>query len=119
MAAAPLLLAACSSGGGGSRILLAVFLLAASLLASAANAAVSYDHRSLVINGRRRILISGSIHYPRSTPEVPYSYNLASVSMARLFASLAQMQVASPACRCAHPLQIRSWSALAALTSTD
>lgn len=36
----------------------------------AANAAVSYDHRSLVINGRRRILISGSIHYPRSTPEV-------------------------------------------------
>ncbi|XP_066318182.1 beta-galactosidase 4-like [Miscanthus floridulus] len=70
MAAAPLLLAACSSGVGGSRILLAVFLLAASLLASAANAAVSYDHRSLVINGRRRILISGSIHYPRSTPEM-------------------------------------------------
>jgi hypothetical protein len=99
MAAAPRLLAACSSGGsvagGGSRVLLAVFFVAASLLASAANAAVSYDHRSLVINGRRRILISGSIHYPRSTPEVPYSYNLASVSMAgRLFASLAQMQVA-------------------------
>jgi len=54
---------------GGGRVLLAAFL-AASLLASAANAAVSYDHRSLVINGRRRILISGSIHYPRSTPEV-------------------------------------------------
>ncbi|XP_062223712.1 beta-galactosidase 4 [Phragmites australis] len=53
---------------GGGRILLAAFL-AASLLASA-NAAVSYDHRSLVINGRRRILISGSIHYPRSTPEM-------------------------------------------------
>ncbi|EES06516.1 beta-galactosidase 4 isoform X2 [Sorghum bicolor] len=75
MAAARRLLAACSSGGGagagaGSRILLAVFFLAASLLASAANAAVSYDHRSLVINGRRRILISGSIHYPRSTPEM-------------------------------------------------
>ena len=119
MAAAPRLLAACNCAGAGSRILLAVFLLAASLLASAANAAVSYDHRSLAINGRRRILISGSIHYPRSTPEVPYSYNLASVSMARLFASLAQMQVASPACRCAHPLQIRSWSAPAALTSTD
>jgi hypothetical protein len=59
-----------ASGGCGGRILLAAFL-AASLLASAANAAVSYDHRSLVINGRRRILISGSIHYPRSTPEVP------------------------------------------------
>ncbi|KAG2657105.1 beta-galactosidase 4-like [Panicum virgatum] len=54
---------------GGGRVLLAAFL-AASLLASAANAAVSYDHRSLVINGRRRILISGSIHYPRSTPEM-------------------------------------------------
>jgi hypothetical protein len=66
MAAAPPPLVA----GGGGRILLAAFL-AASLLASAANAAVSYDHRALVINGRRRILISGSIHYPRSTPEVP------------------------------------------------
>ncbi|GLJ33374.1 hypothetical protein SUGI_0671390 [Cryptomeria japonica] len=31
---------------------------------------VSYDHRTLVINGQRRILISGSIHYPRSTPEM-------------------------------------------------
>ncbi|VAI57128.1 unnamed protein product [Triticum turgidum subsp. durum] len=53
--------------GGG--LLLAAFL-AFSLAASSANAAVSYDHRSLVINGRRRILISGSIHYPRSTPEM-------------------------------------------------
>jgi hypothetical protein len=53
------------------RVLLAAFLAAASLLfASPANAAVSYDRRSLVINGRHRILISGSIHYPRSTPEV-------------------------------------------------
>ena len=31
---------------------------------------VSYDHRALVIDGKRRVLISGSIHYPRSTPEV-------------------------------------------------
>uniref|UniRef100_A0ACD5ZFR6 Uncharacterized protein n=1 Tax=Avena sativa TaxID=4498 RepID=A0ACD5ZFR6_AVESA len=54
---------------GGGRLLLAA-LVALSLAASAANAAVSYDHRSLVINGRRRILISGSIHYPRSTPEM-------------------------------------------------
>ncbi|KAF8674867.1 hypothetical protein HU200_048000 [Digitaria exilis] len=29
------------------------------------------DHRSLVINGRHPILISGSVHYPRSTPEKP------------------------------------------------
>lgn len=31
---------------------------------------VTYDRRAMVINGQRRILISGSIHYPRSTPEV-------------------------------------------------
>ncbi|RCV04842.1 hypothetical protein SETIT_1G033600v2 [Setaria italica] len=66
MAGAPPLLV---SASGGGRTLLAAFL-AASLLAAAANASVLYDHRSLVINGRRRILISGSIHYPRSTPEM-------------------------------------------------
>jgi hypothetical protein len=31
---------------------------------------VTYDRKALVINGQRRILFSGSIHYPRSTPEV-------------------------------------------------
>ncbi|XP_027346416.1 beta-galactosidase 8-like isoform X2 [Abrus precatorius] len=31
---------------------------------------VTYDHRALIINGKRRVLISGSIHYPRSTPEM-------------------------------------------------
>lgn len=31
---------------------------------------VTYDKKAMVINGQRRILISGSIHYPRSTPEV-------------------------------------------------
>ncbi|RZB84034.1 hypothetical protein D0Y65_032463 [Glycine soja] len=31
---------------------------------------VEYDHRALVIDGKRRVLISGSIHYPRSTPEM-------------------------------------------------
>ncbi|KAA8537576.1 hypothetical protein F0562_027184 [Nyssa sinensis] len=31
---------------------------------------VSYDKKAIVINGQRRILISGSIHYPRSTPEM-------------------------------------------------
>ncbi|KAJ3691992.1 hypothetical protein LUZ60_012342 [Juncus effusus] len=34
------------------------------------DATVTYDQKSLVINGQRRILISGSIHYPRSTPEM-------------------------------------------------
>ncbi|XP_073150771.1 beta-galactosidase 3 [Henckelia pumila] len=31
---------------------------------------VTYDRKALVINGQRRILFSGSIHYPRSTPEM-------------------------------------------------
>ncbi|XP_057546722.1 beta-galactosidase 9 isoform X1 [Amaranthus tricolor] len=31
---------------------------------------VTYDHRSLIINGRRRMLISAGIHYPRATPEM-------------------------------------------------
>ena len=31
---------------------------------------VTYDGRSLIIDGKRQMLFSGSIHYPRSTPEV-------------------------------------------------
>ncbi|KAJ0960439.1 hypothetical protein J5N97_001721 [Dioscorea zingiberensis] len=31
---------------------------------------VTYDRRSLIINGTRRLLFSGSIHYPRSTPQM-------------------------------------------------
>lgn len=31
---------------------------------------VSHDARALLINGERRIILSGSIHYPRSTPEM-------------------------------------------------
>ncbi|XP_071737208.1 beta-galactosidase 5-like [Rutidosis leptorrhynchoides] len=31
---------------------------------------VTYDKKSLIINGQRKILFSGSIHYPRSTPEM-------------------------------------------------
>ncbi|GLT47141.1 hypothetical protein SLA2020_208550 [Shorea laevis] len=31
---------------------------------------VTYDGRSLIIEGQHRILFSGSIHYPRSTPEM-------------------------------------------------
>ncbi|KAB2030883.1 hypothetical protein ES319_D05G264200v1 [Gossypium barbadense] len=31
---------------------------------------VSYDGRSLIINGQRKLLFSASIHYPRSTPEM-------------------------------------------------
>ncbi|PIN19160.1 Beta-galactosidase [Handroanthus impetiginosus] len=31
---------------------------------------VTYDGRSLIINGSRELLFSGSIHYPRSTPDM-------------------------------------------------
>ncbi|KAJ7953068.1 Beta-galactosidase [Quillaja saponaria] len=31
---------------------------------------VTYDRKAIIINGQRRILFSGSIHYPRSTPEM-------------------------------------------------
>ncbi|KAJ8751435.1 hypothetical protein K2173_016643 [Erythroxylum novogranatense] len=48
-------------------LLLALFLLLAS---SSFAANVTYDHRALVIDGKRRVLVSGSIHYPRSTPEM-------------------------------------------------
>ncbi|CAN6440626.1 unnamed protein product [Victoria cruziana] len=34
------------------------------------HSAVTYDRKAIIINGQRRILISGSVHYPRSTPEM-------------------------------------------------
>ncbi|KAE8715112.1 Beta-galactosidase [Hibiscus syriacus] len=37
---------------------------------SSVSSSVSYDSRAITINGQRRILISGSIHYPRSSPEM-------------------------------------------------
>ncbi|KAL6634789.1 hypothetical protein ACP70R_027460 [Stipagrostis hirtigluma subsp. patula] len=45
-------------------------LLLASFLATARCATVSYDDRALLVDGERRIILSGSIHYPRSTPEM-------------------------------------------------
>lgn len=51
-----------------------VVLLVVGVLATASYCTtVSYDHRALVIDGKRRVLVSGSIHYPRSTPEVHFS----------------------------------------------
>lgn len=40
------------------------------LVVMAVSARVSYDGRSLMIDGERKMLFSGSIHYPRSTPHV-------------------------------------------------
>ncbi|KAF7128961.1 hypothetical protein RHSIM_Rhsim10G0128000 [Rhododendron simsii] len=35
---------------------------------------VTYDGRSLIIDGKHTLLFSGSIHYPRSTPEIENEY---------------------------------------------
>ncbi|KAK6124416.1 hypothetical protein DH2020_041836 [Rehmannia glutinosa] len=37
---------------------------------TAVSTSVAYDSKALVIDGKRRILQSGSVHYPRTTPEV-------------------------------------------------
>lgn len=51
---------------------MAIFsLLVSSAVADGARSIqVTYDARSLIIDGNRELLFSGSIHYPRSTPEV-------------------------------------------------
>ncbi|OVA11464.1 Glycoside hydrolase [Macleaya cordata] len=45
---------------------LALFCFGLSSVATATN--VTYDAGSLIIDGQKRIIISGAIHYPRSTP---------------------------------------------------
>ena len=52
-----------------------LFLLIIFSYVLAVKATVSYDNKAILIDGKRRILISGSIHYPRSTPEVPIYAN--------------------------------------------
>ncbi|XP_057986810.1 beta-galactosidase 5 isoform X4 [Hevea brasiliensis] len=49
--------------------LLTIFLMALFMGSELIQCGVTYDKKSIIINGQRRILISGSIHYPRSTPE--------------------------------------------------
>nr|GMC96949.1 beta-galactosidase 3 [Ipomoea batatas] len=50
----------------GALLLCMVFLLSCGLI----HCSVTYDRKAIVINGQRRLLFSGSIHYPRSTPEM-------------------------------------------------
>ncbi|KAF7142336.1 hypothetical protein RHSIM_Rhsim05G0021700 [Rhododendron simsii] len=52
------------------RLLLLSAALVLWVCSSSVTASVTYDGKSILINGQRRILISGSIHYPRSTPEM-------------------------------------------------
>ncbi|CAL1414148.1 unnamed protein product [Linum trigynum] len=49
---------------------LLLLLLCSTIWVSSVTAAVTYDSKAIVVNGKRRILLSGSIHYPRSTPEM-------------------------------------------------
>ncbi|KAF6152219.1 hypothetical protein GIB67_005873 [Kingdonia uniflora] len=51
------------------KVLLLLLVLVFSWVFSV-KSSVSYDERAITINGERRILISGSIHYPRSVPEM-------------------------------------------------
>lgn len=72
----------------GVRSAVVVVLLVLGVLDSFSLAAnVTYDHRALVIDGKRRVLVSGSIHYPRSTPEVRFlcSWHLDVVLALRIF----------------------------------
>ncbi|XP_051135831.1 beta-galactosidase-like isoform X2 [Andrographis paniculata] len=51
-------------------LLLVVALLFFSCWISCGEGSVTYDSKAILVNGQRKILISGSIHYPRSTPEM-------------------------------------------------
>ncbi|KAL5705204.1 Beta-galactosidase 7 [Ranunculus cassubicifolius] len=51
-----------------SLVFVSLLLCFSACLSSAYN--VSYDGRAITIDGKRRILLSGSIHYPRSPPQM-------------------------------------------------
>ncbi|CAL0322371.1 unnamed protein product [Lupinus luteus] len=53
-----------------SKLLTLYFFTVLFLCSNLIQCTVTYDRKAIVINGQRRILISGSIHYPRSTPEM-------------------------------------------------
>ncbi|KAK2660605.1 hypothetical protein Ddye_007138 [Dipteronia dyeriana] len=55
-----------------SNSVMAWFFLMAMLLVGTEmiQCTVTYDNKAILINGQRRILLSGSIHYPRSTPDM-------------------------------------------------
>ncbi|KAF8730440.1 hypothetical protein HU200_017018 [Digitaria exilis] len=57
-----------------SRHTLCLLLVLAAAGAAGAST-VAYDDRALVIDGQRRIILSGAIHYPRSKPEYNFEGN--------------------------------------------
>jgi hypothetical protein len=54
----------------------ALVVLAALHTSAAARREVSYDGRALIVDGTRRMLFSGEMHYTRSTPEVSSSFGV-------------------------------------------
>ncbi|KAK4408517.1 Beta-galactosidase 8 [Sesamum angolense] len=57
-------------GAAAATVVFLQFLIWALTLPSCFGGNVTYDHRGLVIGGKRRVLVSGSIHYMRSTPQM-------------------------------------------------
>ncbi|XP_060198279.1 beta-galactosidase 16-like isoform X1 [Lycium barbarum] len=53
-----------------SLVAVAVMVVMVVVPVAAGGANVTYDGRSLIIDGQRKMLFSGSIHYPRSTPDM-------------------------------------------------
>jgi hypothetical protein len=54
----------------GILLIASLGLIGSCSAAAAAAAADEYDSSAVIINGQRKIILSGSIHYPRSTVEV-------------------------------------------------
>ncbi|XP_010558976.1 PREDICTED: beta-galactosidase 15-like [Tarenaya hassleriana] len=52
------------------RIILLLVLSLCFVFGSTSRVHVSYDARGIKLNGHRKLILSGSIHYPRSTPEM-------------------------------------------------
>ncbi|KAK6939901.1 D-galactoside/L-rhamnose binding SUEL lectin domain, partial [Dillenia turbinata] len=52
------------------KVLFCSLMVVLSLINTVNGKDVTYDGRSLIIHGQRKILFSGSIHYPRSPPEM-------------------------------------------------
>jgi len=49
-------------------------LFSLSAVVHCAEKGVTYDGTSLIINGQRMLLFSGSVHYPRCPPEVHMNF---------------------------------------------
>ncbi|KAF1861390.1 hypothetical protein Lal_00025688 [Lupinus albus] len=52
------------------KFMFAFLCLSLCLVTHLVHSTVTYDRKAILINGQRRILFSGSIHYPRSTPDM-------------------------------------------------